>query len=382
MSGQILGDRYRVEKQLGKKSGRWTLLARDLTNEELTILKLLFVDEETEWDDLKLFQREAETLRSLSHPSIPAYLNHFEIELPKDGKALALVQTYIDGKSLEQLLQERRILSEAQAKQIARALLNILIYLHGQQPPVIHRDIKPSNVLLTPKQAFLVDFGSVKSFATRDTSTFTVVGTYGYMPPEQFSGRAVVASDLYSLGATLITSVTGIHPSSLPRKGLRVDFSQFPNLSPAFTDWLSWLTEHSLERRLKSAQEALDALEQDRPRSNPAPRVQKPVDSKVSLTQDAEALEIQIPSRLGQAQLRIDRQQISLTNKTLGLSSGRPQTAPRREISTLVVNRNPAALTLQAGAQTFELGSNLSEAELNWLASELSDWLKIPVARR
>jgi serine/threonine protein kinase len=389
MSGQILGDRYQVEKQLGKKSGRWTLLAKDLTNQELVILKLLFVDEETEWDDLKLFQREAETIRSLTHPSIPKYLSHFEIDLPKDGRALALVQSYIEGKSLEQLLQEGRTLSEAQAKQIAKALLAILAYLHERHPPVIHRDIKPSNILLTPRQAYLVDFGSVKSFATRDSTSFTVVGTYGYMPPEQFSGRAVPASDLYSLGATLITSVTGVHPSSLPRKGVQVDFSRFTNLSPAFAEWLTWITEHSLERRLTSAQEALEVLEQERPRNQKVELIQKPIDSKISLSNTPEALEISIPSVLGQTLLRIDRQQITLSSKTLGFSSGRATSARRHEITKLEYGKQPTSIgsgnqiTIWAGGQTFELGNNpsLSDSELEWLAYELSTYLKLPIVK-
>lgn len=390
MSGQIIGDRYRVEKQLGKKSRRWTLLARDLTTQEQVILKLLFVDEETEWDDLKLFNREAETIRSLSHPSIPRYIDHFEIDSLEDGKALALVQSFIEGKSLEQLLQEGHTLNETQAKQIARALLHILIYLHGQQPPVIHRDIKPSNVLLTPRQAFLVDFGSVKSFSTRESSAFTVVGTYGYMPPEQFSGRAIVASDLYSLGATLISTITGIHPSSLPRKGVRIDFEQItlPNpISPAFADWLAWLTEHSLERRLKTAKDALDALEQERSR-HLSPAIQKPADTKISLTSSPESFEILIPSLLGQTSLRIDTQKITLNTKRMGLSASRPQVALRQDISKLEyatpATREPieSHLTIWAGIQRFDIGSSstLSDAELSWLAQELSHWLKLPLS--
>ncbi len=94
-------------------------------------------------------------------------------------------------------------------KQIAKAVLEVLIHLHHRYPPIIHRDIKPSNILLTRRfeysegQVYLVDFGSVQAAAC-ERGTITVVGTYGYMPPEQFGGRAVPASDLYGLGATLI----------------------------------------------------------------------------------------------------------------------------------------------------------------------------------
>lgn len=104
---------------------------------------------------------------------------------------------------------------------------------------------------------YLVDFGSVQTVAAFEGGTMTVVGTYGYMPPEQFGGRTVAASDLYSLGATLIYLVTGTHPADLPQKDFQIQFEQAANLSPALSDWLKWMTEPSLDRRLSSANEAL-----------------------------------------------------------------------------------------------------------------------------
>jgi serine/threonine protein kinase len=224
MIGEILGERYEVQQLLGKKAGRRTLLARDLQTQELVVIKLLSFGDDFEWDSLKLFEREAETLKSLSHPLIPQYLNYFEVSLPTI-KGFALVQTYIRAKTLEQYLQSGRTFTEAEVKQIAKALLEILIYLHELHPPVIHRDIKPSNILLGERsgnsvgQVYLVDFGSVQTVLATENGTRTVVGTYGYMPPEQFGGRTVAASDLYSLGATLIYLMTGKSPSRFTAKG-------------------------------------------------------------------------------------------------------------------------------------------------------------------
>jgi serine/threonine protein kinase len=318
MASQVLGDspegdssassfssRYEVQQQLGKRAGRRTLLALDLQTQELVVIKLISFGNDFEWDDLKLFEREAKTLKALSHPAIPCYLDYFETDSP-NLKGFALVQTYLEAKSLEEHLKAGRTFSEAEIEQLAKALLEILIYLHGRQPPVIHRDIKPSNILLTNRsgnsvgEVYLVDFGSVQTLAAREGGTITVVGTYGYMPPEQFGGRAVPASDLYSLGATMIYLATGQHPADLPQKDLRLQFEQAVNLSPKLSSWLQWMVEPSLDRRLNSAQQALQVLEQPqqwRQRSIYPTLLQKPVGSHIQLIKDVNFLEILLPRR-------------------------------------------------------------------------------------
>lgn len=272
MPGQILGDRYEVEQQLGKKSGRWTLLARHLTTQTPVILKLVFMDDALQPDDLKLFKREVAILQTLSHPATPQYLEYFEIELPLDGKALALVQSYVEGKSLDAYLKEGRTLSEAETQQVAIAALEILEYLHDHDPPVVHRDIKPSNLLLSADgdriaaHVALVDFGSVTSFTPSEGTTFTLVGTDGYRPPEQTGRRAVRASDLYSLGATLITALTGMDAAELPRRGMKIDLPQILPADAPFTLWLKQMVAPDLDKRFKSAREAIQALEPIIPR--------------------------------------------------------------------------------------------------------------------
>jgi len=266
MSGQILGDRYEVEQQLGKKSGRWTLLARDLITDLPVIIKLLFIDEQMAPDDLKLFKREVDILQTLDHPAAPRYLGFFEISLPRDGKALALIQSYMPGKSLYRYLDEGRLLAEVEARYIARTILEILMYLHGKRPPIIHRDIKPGNILLAEDptrltaQICLVDFGSVKSLTPSDVTTFSLVGTDGFIPPEQMGRRAVTASDLYSLGITLATGMTGIDPQEMPKRGFRVELEKILTVSPDFLAWLKQMTEPELPHRFRQAEEALAAL--------------------------------------------------------------------------------------------------------------------------
>lgn len=268
MPGQILGDRYEVEQQLGKKSGRWTLLARDLVTQEPVILKVLCIDDEMLADDLKLFKREVETLQTLDHPATPKYLGYFEIDLPKSGKALALIQSYMEGISLQSYLEQGYRFSEPEVLQIATAVLEALIYLHNHQPSIVHRDIKPSNILLTdtPKpgtngQIYLIDFGSVRLSTPSELTTTAIVGSDGYMPPEQMGRRAVKASDLYSLGVTLVTVLSGIPATNLPRNGLQILIEQVITGNPAFINWLKRMTEPELHKRFDSAQAALSELQ-------------------------------------------------------------------------------------------------------------------------
>ena len=295
----ILRDRYQIQRQLGKRPAQETLLARDRETNELVVVKLLIFSPDLRWEIFKLFEREAKTLKELSHPAIPRYLDYFDIETTS-GKGFALVQSYIDAPSLVEQVQQGRTFSETELKQIAKAILEVLIYLHNRNPPIIHRDIKPGNILLANRsvdrvgQVYLVDFGSVQAAAS-EGGTRTIVGTYGYMPLEQFGGRAVPASDLYSLGTTLIYLASGQHPADLPQKNLRICFENYVNLSPTFIDWLQWMTETALEKRLALAQNALEALEHETLQNKQLLVSVQPTDSKVVLTKKDNLLEIYIP---------------------------------------------------------------------------------------
>lgn len=296
---RVLKGRYEIQRHLGQKTDRQTLLAKDRQTQDLVVVKLLTFGGELKWETFKLFEREAKILKELQHPAIPRYLDYFDVET-NFGRGFALVQSYIDAPSLEAHVRAGRTFSEVELKQIATAVLEILIYLHHRHPPIIHRDLKPENILLANRsgnhvgQVYLVDFGSVQA-ATNELGTRTVVGTYGYMPLEQFGGRAVPASDLYGLGTTIIYLASGQHPADLPQQDFRISFENFVNLSSSFVDWLQWMTQPSLERRLESAERALETLKNPKPQTKPALVISKPRDSKVVLTKKAEYLEICIP---------------------------------------------------------------------------------------
>jgi len=299
--GQVLHNRYRIQSVLGRQTGRRTFLANDLQTDSLVVVKLLLFSPDFTWEHLKLFEREAEVLKFIEHPAIPQYLDYFDVEMEL-GKGFALVQTYIEAKSLSDWIESGRTFSEEDIKAIATELLKILDYLHSRQPPVIHRDIKPSNILLADRsgnsigQVYLIDLGSVQT-AVNNGGTRTIVGTYGYMPLEQFGGETTPGSDLYALGATLIYLATGQHPDRLPQKEMRIHFEDKVNLSSNFIDWLKLMTQPSLDLRLKSAKQALEALETPNLRKNQLTVVAKPEGSKVKVTNTSEMLEIFIPPR-------------------------------------------------------------------------------------
>lgn len=269
---ETVNDRYQLQRQLGQNAGRQTWLAQDLqVGGELVVVKLLAVGGNMQWEDLKLFEREANVLKQLNHPRIPKYRDYFSI----DDRSLwfGLVQEYIQGYSLRDRLVDGQKFSEAEALQIAISILEILIYLHELNPPVLHRDIKPSNLVLGDDQhIYLVDFGAVQDQASAEGKSFTVVDTYGYAPMEQYGGRAVAASDLYALGATLIHLLTGISPAELPQDdNARIVWRDRTSASNHFVQWIQQLVEPSVKRRYPSARLALAALREQpkAPRSQP-----------------------------------------------------------------------------------------------------------------
>jgi tRNA A-37 threonylcarbamoyl transferase component Bud32 len=170
------------------------------------------------WKDAELAEREARVLQSLSHPRLPRYVDHFE----QDG-SLYLVMEKIEGESLAAIQKRGAVLPETDVIRLLHDASDVLDYLHGREPPVIHRDLKPGNVIRRPDGTFaFVDFGAVRD-KLRPEGGSTIVGTFGFMSPEQFQGRALPASDVYAIGATALSMLTGRQPEDLPHKGLAID---------------------------------------------------------------------------------------------------------------------------------------------------------------
>jgi serine/threonine protein kinase len=126
-----------------------------------------------------------------------------------------LVMDYIEGEDLRQRMERVGNITEDEAILLGAAMCDALMYLHTRKPPILHRDIKPGNVKITPDgHIFLVDFGLAKVLhGNQATTTGARAMTPGYSPPEQYgTARTDPRTDVYSLGATLYASLTGIIP--------------------------------------------------------------------------------------------------------------------------------------------------------------------------
>ena len=218
MDRKVLRDRYELLETLGGGSGSITYLARDSQSTAQCVVKELSVGEVVRWDRgthsldsddftklIELFEREARVLSHLDHPGIPRFIDHFTDSTDEDTR-LYTVQEYVQGETLEALITGGRHFTEDEAENLCRRSAAILRYLHGRSPPLIHRDIKPSNVILDADgTVHLVDFGSVRNVVGGgELDGRTIVGTFGYMPIEQYEARALPQSDFYALGMTLV----------------------------------------------------------------------------------------------------------------------------------------------------------------------------------
>jgi hypothetical protein len=243
---ELAGGRFVRLGPLGEGSQGKTFDGVDKREGRPVAIKRFDVRGARAWKDVELAEREARVLAALSHPRLPAYVDHFEHE-----GALYLVMEKIDGESLASLRKRGQVLAEADVVRLLHDASEVLDYLHGLAPPVIHRDLKPGNVIRKPDGSFaFVDFGAVRD-RLRPEGGSTVVGTFGYMAPEQFQGRALPQSDVYAIGATALTLLTGEEPEALPHKGLGIDVRAAlkGRASPRLVEVLEQLLEPDPDRR-------------------------------------------------------------------------------------------------------------------------------------
>ncbi|HEY1553533.1 MAG TPA: serine/threonine-protein kinase [Kofleriaceae bacterium] len=261
--GPLIGGRYRLGPRLGKGSQGEIFVALDERArgaEEREVVVKRIVPRGT-WKSFELFEREAKVLSQLRHAGVPRHLATVE----EPPGTFNLVMQRVPGENLRDLAARRR-LSQVELRDVLVRCLEILDYLATRAPPVVHRDIKPSNIMRAPNGACaLVDFGGVLD-AARERGGSTVVGTFGYIAPEQLHGQATPATDLYALGATIVALAGGIEPEDVPRKGLRMDLDRhLPALDPAFRAVLTAMTDPDPDERPQRPRDVVGLLARSRP---------------------------------------------------------------------------------------------------------------------
>ena len=271
-----LKERYRSIQPIGSGGFGRTFLAvdEDIPSKPRCVIKQLYLQTQNSLilkKAVQLFHQEAEHLDELGkHPQIPTLFAHFE-----QSKHLYLVQELIEGKTLQQELEQGGVFNETQIWELLRDLLPVLKFIHARQ--VIHRDIKPANIIRrrSDNKPVLIDFGVSKLIsATALLHTGTTVGSAEYMAPEQTKGKAFPASDFYSLGATCIYLLTNISPFDLidiiNNRWVWRDFLPLgTQVSDRLGKILDQLLQHTIADRYQSASEVLQALNSTQKAANP-----------------------------------------------------------------------------------------------------------------
>ncbi|MDJ0742889.1 MAG: serine/threonine-protein kinase [Xenococcaceae cyanobacterium MO_167.B27] len=254
---------YQVLEPLGHNTqgGRITWKAKNLNSNQVVVVKqFCFATPNSTWSGYKAYQQEIAILQNLKHPGIPQYIDSFETP---DG--FCLIQEYIKGQNLNQ----KNYFTLKQIKLITKNILEILVYLQQQKPPILHQDIKPENILIDEfDKVYLIDFGLANRFNVIDENTISSIpGTPGFIAPEQ-AIAPTKSSDLYSLGVTIICLLTRKKSSEIielitPDQPYKIQFqSLISDADTAFINWLEKMVQPQVSKRFVDAISALEALQE------------------------------------------------------------------------------------------------------------------------
>ena len=233
-------DQYEILRELGRGGTSVVYLVKDKADGRNYALKVLRRDDnkpkayEQEADQLRArtenLRAEAEVLQALCtdeqgnvacHPGIPAYR---ECVCDEKGEFAGFVMEYVEGRSLQKILEDGRAYTVREAVEAGLQLCGIMEQLHGQDSPMIFRDLKPANILVRPDGQFvLVDYGAVRKLRKSAGSDTMQLGTDGYAAPEQYGGweQSDERTDIYGIGAVLHHMITGRPPLDTGLRPLR-----------------------------------------------------------------------------------------------------------------------------------------------------------------
>ena len=257
--GLLIDGKYRILSEVGHGGMSTVYLAmNEKANKQWAIKEIrkngTMDHKEVEQDLIA----ESEMLKKLHNPYLPSI-----IDIIEDTDKYLIVMDYIEGLSLQKILNEYGVQPQEEVIKWALQLCNVLGYLHSRRPPIIYRDLKPANIMLKPDgNITLIDFGTAREYKEYNAADTTYLGTVGYAAPEQFGGmgQTDARTDIYCLGATLYHLVTGKSPCEEPYE-IKPIREINPQLSSGFEKIILKCTEKDPANRYQSAEELKYALE-------------------------------------------------------------------------------------------------------------------------
>lgn len=208
--GAVIDGKYEVLKEIGRGGMSTVYLAMDKRLNKQWAVKEIRKKGTGRSDEIIVNSliAEANLMKRLDHPALPRI-----VDIIDNGVTIYVVMDYIEGESLDKILEEYGPQAEDKVIGWAKQLCDVLGYLHSQKPSIIYRDMKPANVMLKPEgNVKIIDFGIAREYKEQSLADTTVLGTKGYAPPEQYSGQTDARSDIFALGMTMHHLLTGVDP--------------------------------------------------------------------------------------------------------------------------------------------------------------------------
>lgn len=258
--GSLVDGKYKILSEIGHGGMSVVYMAINEKANKTWAIKEVRKDAKMDFNTVRQgLMAEIETLKKLKHPNLPSIVDVIE-----DEDSFIIVMDYIEGRSLDKIIEENGAQPETFVVEWAKQLCDVFGYLHSRNPAIIYRDMKPANIMLKPDgNITVIDFGTAKNYEI-DLGETTGIGTIGYAAPEQYIGsglgRTDARTDIYCLGITMYHLLTNIDPCKnlINDKSIR---AVNPALSHGLDAIIQKCTQYQPEDRYQTCAELMYDLE-------------------------------------------------------------------------------------------------------------------------